>query len=91
MNAPQSTDLVTQVWCGVCDTPMRESSPGSFQHDGECSGPPPKPRMAYARRAFILHFDREPISDPFDARWISGYVAALEDLSNEALASLGIL
>jgi hypothetical protein len=46
------------------------------------------PRTAHAHRAFTAHFGRAPSDDGYDERWIWGYVAALEDLPDEALASL---
>lgn len=50
------------------------------------------PRIAYARKAFKGHFDREPDLNPNsnDRWWLIGYVGALEDLSDDTLASLGL-
>lgn len=62
------------------------NAPTSSSTDEESLGR----RTAYARRALIQHFDREPLDDGYDQRWIWGYVAALEDLPDEVLASLGL-
>jgi hypothetical protein len=48
------------------------------------------PRTAYARKAFAGHFDREPTEHIEDRCWITGYVAALEDLPDELLGRLEI-
>jgi hypothetical protein len=44
------------------------------------------PRTKMAREAFRLHHEREP--QEHDRQWIHGYVAALEDLPDDALAAL---
>lgn len=48
------------------------------------------PRTALARKAFAAWFNRAPAAEEFDARWIGGYVAALEDLPDDVRASLGV-
>lgn len=58
----------------------------SLPTDDQCG-----PRTKFARQAFYGHFRRHPdLESAEDCKWITGYVAALEDLPSYMLASLDL-